>query len=140
MAISRTNATDYLSSTFSALFAAAGETSYDWPVDQALRLLGTDEDDLATVAVADSDRLRYFAALDYYAALLAWRRISDQALSFKTGPHSEDGSGMVDAAEKLLKDAEKRAIALGLNVGDAVSFSPTPLWTEPTVTWDKLSG
>ena len=140
MAITRANATTYLTGTFSALFAAASETSYDWPIDQALRLLETAEADLATVEIDEADRLRYFAACDYYAALLAFRRLSDQAVSFATGPHREDGRGMVEAAEKLLEDAEARAKGLGLSVGDTESISPLPVWTEPTVTWDKLSG
>lgn len=140
MAITRANATTYLTGTFSALFAAASETSYDWPIDQALRLLETAEADLATTEIAESDRLRYFAACDYYAALLAWRRLVDQASTSSLGPRDEDGEAMVDAAEKLLTGAEKRATALGLPVGDAISISPLPVWTEPTVTWDKLSG
>lgn len=140
MAITRANAETYLTSTFSALFAAASETSYDWPIDQALRLLDTAEADLASAEVAESKRHSYFAACDYYAALLAWRRLSDQAVSFSTGPHSEDGKGMVEAAEKLLEDARETAIAAGLSVGDILSSTPTPVWTEPTVTWTKLSG
>lgn len=140
MTISRTTAANYLSGTFSALWSAAGETNYSWPIDQALRLLGTSETDLPTAAVAEADRLKYFAALDYYAALLAWRRLVDQAMSFQTGPHKEDGGGMVEAAEKLLKDAEKRVVALGLSVGDTVAITPTPIWTEPSVTWNKLAG
>jgi hypothetical protein len=141
MAITRANATAYLTSTFSALFATISETSYDWPIDQALRLLGTEESDLATATVEESERLKYFAAADYYAATLICRRLASQGGSFSTGPHSENNSGMIDAAKEMLDEAKERAKETGLSIGsDIPTFDASPVWTEPTVTWDKLDG
>jgi hypothetical protein len=143
MTISRAVATYYLTDTFSALYTSAGVTGYDWPIDQALRLLGTSEATLATATIAETDRLKYFAALDYYAAILAWRRLGDQGGSFQTGPHQEDGRGLLETAQTIMENAEKRCIALGLNVGGTVpAFAPTPVWIEPdSVTdWEKLAG
>lgn len=130
MTISRTTAAAHLNSQFSALATETSQAAtddsaagYGPDIDNALRLLGVAEADLAAYAVAESDRTKYFAALKYYAAERFCNLLS-YAVNVSLGPQSKSGAS--SAAERVCKRAaeyKEACNALGIPPDGAAGSS-----------------
>lgn len=123
MAVTRAQAAAYLHSSFALFATEAGQTTFDAAatgygpdIDNALRVLGYAEAALATAEVPDSDRARYFALLDYFAARRLWRRLGVR-VSVSLGPASISYANLHANLLAIFRDAEAALIPLGLSGG-----------------------
>lgn len=145
MTISRTAAAAYLSSQFSALAGEVGQTAtddsatgYGPDVDNALRVLGVAEADLAAYAVAEADRTKYFVLLDAFAA----RRFCNQlaySINVSLGPQSESGASTAAQRVCELADAYARSAA---ELGVPIDGVDADAWQVGTLTadWQEPDG
>lgn len=122
MAITRGAVVIYLSGEFSSLAEAVGQTAsndtpegYKADVDNALRMLGTAESDLATATVEDSQRNAFFALAEYYAARRFWRRLGDR-VNVKVDDSQFDYRYQLENARKLVENAAELCARLGYSV------------------------
>lgn len=123
MAVTRDNIAAYLSTQFSSLAAAVGqsasddgETGYGPDIDGALRKLGTAEADLATATVADGLRDDVFALASFYAARRFWRLLGDR-VNVKVDNSQYDYRYILGNAKTMMDAAAEECAALGYGVG-----------------------
>lgn len=122
MTITRGAVVIYLSGEFSSLAEAVGQTAsndtpegYKADVDNALRMLGTAESDLATATVEDSQRAAFFALAEYYAARRFWRRLGDR-VNVKVDDSQFDYRYQLENARQIVENAAELCARLGYSV------------------------
>jgi len=143
MAITRSNAADYLDARFSALATGAGQTAtddsadgYGADIDDALRDLSVAEADLSSATVAESSRRAYYALCEYYAARRFWIRYAAKG-NVRLGPAAQSYESAVSALKAIMDDAQDRAATEGIAVSSATDWALVRLgldFIEPEVT------
>lgn len=120
MTISRTALADYLSEQFSAIAVSIDQDDdpvigYKPDIDNALRVLGKGESQLATATVEDSSRNAYFALGEYFAARRLRRQLGDR-VNTRTGLNTYDFTNQLRTVKEIMEEAKAVVTALGFDV------------------------
>jgi hypothetical protein len=125
----RVAATLFLTTEYAEMAASAKfttdqiTTAYSTAIDMTLRQLGTQETDLATSVVAQSQIKGFIALLNYYA-LKRFVRLFSLQFDVNIGNNTVFAyrSQIFKAMQQLLEDAEQECLKLGFDVGGGPSF------------------
>lgn len=142
MAIPRSAIALYLDSQFSELAASVnqtdssdGATGYGPDIDNALRVLGKTESELADATVEDGQRSAIFALAEYFALRRFLRKLGGR-VNFSGGDESYNFTDQRAHVKAMMEDAKKECAALGYDVsGDGWIVASLNLdWMEAELT------
>lgn len=113
----RAAARTYIASEFSELLTETGlssSTAFENSIDNALRLLGYGESDLATADV--TDHIKNYQVLLEYFALKRFVRSLALKIKYTIDGQTYEEQTLYDHVAEMLKDAEAEATKLGYAV------------------------